>query len=51
MVRRLQQRDLSKDRNNRMDVMLSFPLVGVLSVQIFDELFISDFYEEPPVWN
>ncbi len=51
MVKRLQQRDLSKDRNNRMDVMLSFPLVGVLSVQIFDELFISDFYEEPPVWN
>jgi asparagine synthase (glutamine-hydrolysing) len=51
MVKRLQQRDLSKDRNNRMDVMLSFPLVGVLSVQIFDELFIHNFYEEPPVWN
>jgi asparagine synthase (glutamine-hydrolysing) len=51
MVKRLQQRDLSRDRNNRMDVMLSFPLVGVLSVQIFDELFISDFYQEPPAWN
>lgn len=51
MVKRLQQRDLSRDRNNRMDVMLSFPLVGVLSVQIFDELFISGFYEEPPAWN
>jgi asparagine synthase (glutamine-hydrolysing) len=51
MVKRLQQRDLSRDRNNRMDVMLSFPLVGVLSVQVFDELFISGFYQEPPAWN
>lgn len=51
LVERLRQRDLSRDRNNRMDVMLSFPLVGVLSVQIFDDLFIRGFYEEPPVWS
>ena len=51
MVERLRQRDLSKDRNNRMDVMLSFPLVGVLSVQIFDELFVKNFSEEPPAWD
>jgi asparagine synthase (glutamine-hydrolysing) len=51
MVDRLRQRDPSKDRNNRMDVMLSFPLVGVLSVQIFDELFIKNLYKEPPIWD
>ena len=34
-----------------MDVMLSFPLVAVLSVQIFDELFIQNFYEQAPVWD
>jgi asparagine synthase (glutamine-hydrolysing) len=51
MVERLQNRDLSKDRNNRMDVMLSFPLVGVLSTQILDELFIENFYTEPPEWD
>jgi asparagine synthase (glutamine-hydrolysing) len=51
MVERLRQRDLSKDRNNRMDVMLSFPLVGVLSVQIFDELFVKSFCEGPPGWD
>ncbi len=51
LVAQLKLRDLSKDRNNRMDVMLSFPLVGVLSTQIFDEVFIKNFYEEPPKWN
>ena len=51
MIERLRRRDLSKDRNNRMDVMLSFPLVGVLSVQIFDELFIQNFYEQAPAWD
>jgi len=51
MMDRLRQRDPSKDRNNRMDVMLSFPLVGVLSVQIFDELFIKNLYKEPPTWD
>jgi len=51
MVERLQNRDLSKDRNNRMDVMLSFPLVGVLSTQILDELFIENFYTTPPKWD
>ena len=51
MVERLQNRDLSKDRNNRMDVMLSFPLVGVLSTQILDELFIENFYTAPPEWD
>jgi len=51
LVEELKQRDLTKDRNNRMDVMLSFPLVGVLSTQIFDEIFIKNFYEESPVWN
>jgi asparagine synthase (glutamine-hydrolysing) len=51
MVDTLRQRDLSQDRNNRLDVMLSFPLVGVLSTQIFDELFIENFIEEPPDWD
>jgi asparagine synthase (glutamine-hydrolysing) len=51
MVDQLRQRDLSKDRNNRMDVMLSFPLVAVLSVQIFDELFIKNFGQEAPTWD
>lgn len=51
MLTLLRNRDLSKDRNNRMDVMLSFPLVAVLSVQIFDELFIQNFYEQAPVWD
>jgi asparagine synthase (glutamine-hydrolysing) len=51
MAERLRRRDLSKDRNNRMDVMLSFPLVGVLSAQIFDELFVKNLYEEPPAWD
>jgi asparagine synthase (glutamine-hydrolysing) len=51
MMDQLRQRDPSKDRNNRMDVMLSFPLVGVLSVQIFDELFIKNLYKEPPIWD
>ncbi len=51
MVERLKQRDLSADRNNRMDVMLSFGLVGVLSAQIFDELFIENFYEKAPSWD
>jgi asparagine synthase (glutamine-hydrolysing) len=48
MVEDLKGRDLTKDRNNRMDVMLSFPLVGVLSVQIFDEIYIKNFSSEPP---
>jgi len=30
-----------------MDVMLSFPLVGVLSVQIFDELY----FLQAPAWG
>jgi asparagine synthase (glutamine-hydrolysing) len=51
MVERLQNRDLSKDRNNRMDVMLSFPLVGVLSTHILDELFIENLYTNPPEWD
>ncbi len=51
MVTNLRQRDLAKDRNNRMDVMLSFPLLGILSTQIFDELFIENFYEDPPDWQ
>jgi asparagine synthase (glutamine-hydrolysing) len=51
MVEGLRRRDLSRDRNNRMDVMLSFPLVAVLSVQIFDELFIENFYERAPTWD
>jgi asparagine synthetase B (glutamine-hydrolysing) len=51
MVNSLRQRDPSKDRNNRMDVMLSFPLVGILSVQILDELFISNLYTEAPHWD
>jgi asparagine synthase (glutamine-hydrolysing) len=51
MVENLRQRDPSQDRNNRLDVMLSFPLVGVLSTQIFDELFIENFTEEPPDWD
>jgi asparagine synthase (glutamine-hydrolysing) len=51
LVERLRKRDLSRDRNNRTDVMLSFPLVGVLSVQIFDELYISNDYPDPPNWG
>lgn len=51
MVENLRQRDLSRDRNNRLDVMLSFPLVGILSTQIFDELFIENFYQDPPDWQ
>ncbi len=51
MVERLWHRNLSKDRNNRMDVMLSFPLVGVLSTHILDELFIESFYTAPPEWD
>jgi len=51
MVEMLQNRDLTKDRNNRMDVMLSFPLVAVLSVHIFDELFIQNFYDQAPAWD
>jgi asparagine synthase (glutamine-hydrolysing) len=51
MVERLQNRDLSQDRNNRMDVMLSFPLVGVLSTQILDELFIENFHTQAPEWD
>jgi asparagine synthase (glutamine-hydrolysing) len=51
MIEQLRQRDLSQDRNNRTDVMLSFPLVGILSVQIFDELFIKNNYPEPPDWD
>jgi asparagine synthase (glutamine-hydrolysing) len=51
MVERLRRRDPSQDRNNRMDVMLSFPLVGVLSVQLLDDLFVSNLYEQVPVWD
>lgn len=51
MIEQLRNRDLSKDRNNRVDVMLSFPLVGVLSTQIIDELFIENFYTEAPEWD
>lgn len=51
MVKRLRQRDLSKDGNNRTDVMLSFPLVGVLSAQILDELFIKDLVTASPAWD
>jgi asparagine synthase (glutamine-hydrolysing) len=51
MVKRLRQHDPARDRNNRMDVMLSFPLVGVLSVQILDELYIANLYEQAPTWG
>ena len=51
MIERLRRRNLSADRNNRMDVMLSFPLVAVLSTQIFDELYIKNFYEQAPSWD
>jgi asparagine synthase (glutamine-hydrolysing) len=51
MVERLRQHDPSRDRNNRMDVMLSFPLIGVLSVQMFDDLFIANLYEQAPIWD
>lgn len=51
MVTQLRQRDPASDHNNSLDVILSFPLVGVLSVQIFDELFIENLYEEAPSWE
>ncbi len=48
LVERLSRRDAARDWNNRKDVSSSLPLVGILSVQMLDDLYVANFYEQAP---